>query len=266
MTMTLSPFEGTDAAAPATAEPAAGSDQSAAPAPTPHRFWSGAWAVLNSSFLLWALSSVLLGGGTCLYHLWQESRQQQTVAATKVGALDVEIAGRLAQFGKWANANLLVRSGAGFDFRKPLSNAEVVTAITQFADRPRQTRAAGAPYIEEMYAEFAERDLISLYAELNAINNRRLEAACPNDACAGAGSRPDDERQLLRRRAEYKSAMVAILDPAYLLRYQPRPEHTIFVGAFEGIFLTAEIRRSGLPYTDALENCGGVACPRKPVG
>jgi hypothetical protein len=53
---------------------------------------------------------------------------------------------------------------------------------------------------------------------------------------------------------QYKKAEVALLSPDYLFQYGQKPDHDVFIRSFEGIFLTDDAERSGLPSTDCLEN------------
>jgi hypothetical protein len=65
------------------------------------------------------------------------------------------------------------------------------------------------------------------------------------------------------RTMQYKEAEVALLLPDYLFQYEQTPDHDVFIRSFEGIFLTDDAERSGLPSTDCLENFpnGGDASP-----
>jgi hypothetical protein len=128
-----------------------------------------------------------------------------------------------------------------------------------------------------MLPDFTTRNLISLYAELNLITRKVLEEGCrckidENENSFGIGAegklewnlsvlvpaifQTDDYNHLnalYLKMVQYREAEVALLSPSYLLQYND-PDHDTFVRSFEGIFLTEDTKRSGLPSTDCLEN------------
>ena len=234
-----------------TAMPTAPAPQTAGEA-EPHSRWAAAWKFVNSPVTVWLFSSVLLSGTVFEFNKFQDGRHERQAIAEKIEKLDLEIAGRITQFGEWANKNLFRQAdGDGVLFQDNISNQRIEAAITGLADKPRRSGHADRPYIQEVFPEFKKRNLISLYAELSMINDKAANAAA-----AGAGEAAPETR-----RAQYRFAMNSLLNPAMLLRYQPEPNHDIFVDAFQSIFLTREIRDTGLPYTDCLENHGAAGCP-----
>ena len=129
-----------------------------------------------------------------------------------------------------------------------------------------------------MFTEFQERNLISLYVELNLIVRKAIEEACnctireslakwdaiiseerPTTSISAlirkkSHLNDDDLHRLYIKTIQYQEAEVALLSPDYLLQYRETPDHNIFIRSFEGIFLTEDTKRSGLPSTDCLEN------------
>jgi hypothetical protein len=192
-------------------------------------------------------------------------RHQQQMTAERIERLNMEIARRLSQFGSWAISNLFVKSGsAKYDFREGVTETTIVEVIKALADIPRRQGQLDTPYIQEMFPEFKARNLISLYAELSLINRKAIEESCSAKHCGiedSAAQTPmvtgatesDAARDLLVKRSQYREAIVALLAPSYLIRYDNHPDHDVFVGSFEGIFLTRDTRKSELPSTDCLE-------------
>jgi hypothetical protein len=60
---------------------------------------SAIWSFANSSFGLWFLSSVLLSAAVYSYQTWQDAKHQRELTTQRVERLNLEIAGRLSQFG-----------------------------------------------------------------------------------------------------------------------------------------------------------------------
>jgi hypothetical protein len=265
-------------------------DGQASPAQTRHpRRLSAIWNFLNSSFGLWFLSSVLLSAAVYFYQTWQDDKHQREITIQRVEQLNLEIAGRLSQFGTWARANLLQVDNKGqYQFSAGVNKANkaiIEKAIDDLAAAPKSPEPGNNLHLHEVFTEFQGRNLISLYVELNLIVQKALEEACncsiiknrENLGTTDAEVKPvtpvstlirkrsylndDDLHQLYIRIIQYKEAEVALLSPDYLFQYGQTPDHDVFIRSFEGIFLTDDAKRSGLPSTDCLENFpDGGAC------
>ena len=240
---------------------------------TEKRSWrTPLWTFLNSSLGLWFLSSVLLSTAVYVYQVWEDGKQQQEMTAQKIEKLNLEIAGRVSQFGTWARLNLLHEHNGRYEFRQGINEAKIEAAIEDLAAAPQSGRDLDRLYIHEILPDFSTRNLISLYAELNLITRKALEEGChcnvdDSQATANGGSESNsvgmlsdivsaannDLHALYLKMIQYREAEVALLSPAYLLQYNS-PNHDTFVRSFEGIFLTEDTKRSGLPSTDCLEN------------
>ena len=236
------------------------------------------WAFLNSSLGLWFLSSVLLSTAVYVYQIWQDGRQQKVMTVQKMEKLNLEIAGRVSQFGTWARANLVDEHDGRYNFQGDVNKKGIVTAIEDFAAAPQSGGDAHRLYIHEIFPEFRKRNLISLYAELNLVARKALEQSCDCNMDESQSSdnvaseirsagmfsgitnrvfyKVDDNRihELNVKTAQYREAEVALLSPSYLLQYHKHPNHDTFVRSFEGIFMTDDTKRSHLPSTDCLEN------------
>jgi hypothetical protein len=267
-------------------------DRQASPDPTRHSGWSSAiWNFANSSFGIWLLSSILLSGAVYLYQTWQDNKHQREITIQRVDQLNLEIAGRLSQFGTWARANLLQVDNKGhYQFSANVDRAAIEKAIDDLAAAPKSPEPGNKLYLHEVFTEFQKRNLISLYVELNLIVRKAIEEACnciiheslekwdaissearpttPVSVLIGMQSHfnGDDLRQLYIRTVQYKEAEVALLSPDYLFQYEQTPNHDTFIRSFEGIFLTEDTNRSGLPSTDCLENLpNGGGCVTYPM-
>jgi len=236
------------------------------------------WAFLNSSLGLWFLSSVLLSTAVYAYQTWQDGRQQKVMTAQKLEKLNLEIAGRVSQFGTWARANLVDDHDGRYNFQEGVNETSIITAIEDLAAAPQSGGDAHRLYIHEIFPEFRKRNLISLYAELNLVTRKALEQSCDCNTeesesldnvaseTRSAGMLSNittkvfyavgDNRihELNVKMAQYREAEVALLSPSYLLQYHKHPNHDTFVRSFEGIFMTDDTKRSHLPSTDCLEN------------
>jgi hypothetical protein len=122
-------------------------------------------------------------------------------------------------------------------------------------------------HIQEVLPEFAKRNMVSLYAELRSINEKISDAhffrrLLMFDSVITERTTTDNPLVAITpysiKQAEYRAAMVALLDPDYLFGYHPF-DHNTFVSLFEVTFFTSDIRNSKLPSTDCLEktaDCG----------
>src|SRR6267378_1306453 len=81
-------------------------------------WWTPLWAFFNSSLGLWFLSSVLLSTVVYMYQVWQQDRQQQEMTTQKIENLNLEIAGRVSQFGTWARVNLVHEQNGRYEFQE----------------------------------------------------------------------------------------------------------------------------------------------------
>lgn len=240
-------------------------------------WWTPVWAFLNSSLGLWFLSSVLLSTAVYVYQIWEDGKQQQEMTAQKIEKLNLEIAGRVSEFGTWARLNLLHEDNGRHEFQESVDERKIKLAIEDLAASPKSGKNADRLYIHEILPDFSTRNLISLYAELNLITRKALEERCnckiDDDQITFSGSSESKSAGLLSgviskvfhnaddthiqalylKMIQYREAEVALLWPAYLLQYNS-PNHDTFVRSFEGIFLTEDTKRSGLPSTDCLEN------------
>jgi hypothetical protein len=93
--------------------------------------------------------------------------------------LNLEIAGRLSQFGTWARANLLQVDNKGqYQFSAAVNKAAIEKAIDDLAAAPKSPEPGNNLHLHEVFTEFHRRNLISLYVELNFIVQKALEEAC----------------------------------------------------------------------------------------
>jgi hypothetical protein len=236
------------------------------------------WTFANSSLGLWFLSSVVLGTAVYFYQTWQDEKHQQEITAQKVERLNLEIAGRVSQFGTWARVNLVRSDDRGYQFQVGTDETKIKKAIEYLADIPQFCKDTNTLCIHEMFSEFRKRNLISLYAELDLIARKSLEQSChcnidkshtkldaigleeklstPISAIMRRQSHlgDNDLHQLYIKTMQYREAEVALLSPDYLIQYAVIPDHDTFIRSFEGIFLTEDIKSSRLPSTDCLEN------------
>lgn len=161
---------------------------------TEKRSWrTPLWTFLNSSLGLWFLSSVLLSTAVYVYQVWEDGKQQQEMTAQKIEKLNLEIAGRVSQFGTWARLNLLHEHNGRSEFRQGINEAKIEAAIEDLAAAPQSGRDLDRLYIHEILPDFSTRNLISLYAELNLITRKALEEGChcnvdDSQATANGGS------------------------------------------------------------------------------
>jgi hypothetical protein len=211
----------------------------------------------------------VLGFAVYVFQQWQDYKHEQQSALEREERIDVEIAGRLSQFGQWFKKHLIDKHDpASYSFKDGIGMEEILHAISEFSASPRHSIADTGAQIrevfqtEEVFPEFAQRNLLSLYAELSAINEKMskesfLSKLFAYDGVTGgdsaAGNSSDSTTPYSKRQAEYRDAMVALLSPRYLFDWKDDLNHDTFVSLFEVTFLTPDIRSFKLPSTDCLE-------------
>ena len=141
--------------------------------------------------------------------------------------------------------------------------SSAVYAYQTWQDRKRQQEITGQQ-IERLTLEIAGRvSQFGTWTRNHLVyeqDGQKLEDLCHCDIGKDKGNfdtlpkERNDIQDLYVRTVQYKEAEVALLSPDYLLRYALSPDHDTFIRSFEGVFLTEDIRRSGLPSTDCLEN------------
>jgi hypothetical protein len=75
-----------------------------------------------------------------VYQVWEDGKQQQEMTAQKIEKLNLEIAGRVSQFGTWARLNLLHEHNGRYEFRQGINEAKIEAAIEDLAAAPQSGR------------------------------------------------------------------------------------------------------------------------------
>jgi len=216
------------------------------------------WTFLNSAFALWLLSSIAVGGGAWLFQQWRDAHEHSLSVEEKFERLNFEAAGRTAQYLSWVARHLSQKDGNHREFIKAAPPNEILQSVRVFADVPRSVKATSedSPYIQDMLPEFKDRDLLSIYAELNLINLKaaptisyfRLVTPISTDSAAR-----NREPILQQKRAMvYADAMLALLEPGWLLDYAGA-EYGVFKDRFSKAFLSEDIQKFGFPYLDCFD-------------
>lgn len=126
--------------------------------------WRKVWSILNSGFVLWLLSSVLVGLVVSLWSSRQHAIQKREEHRSRVATLKFEITSRSAalteEFGGWTTTPAENRQIAAL-FRG-LRNAGVIAAP--------EVEGVGLP-------EFRDRSLVSLLNELRTLDEANDGAA-----------------------------------------------------------------------------------------
>lgn len=120
-----------------------------------------AWATLNSSFVLWALSSIVLSGLTASYAAYQNHHAEVEAKAVTVKKLDDEISNRIYQaLGGLRTDEANVENGQYYDPR------DIYASITYYLNN-KFTSTDNTVYPEfSIFPEYKDRDFRSLITEL----------------------------------------------------------------------------------------------------
>jgi hypothetical protein len=124
---------------------------------------SHVWRILNSSFVLWFLSSVVVGSMATALTKYQAGVAERTRKAETIRRLDAEIAGRL--FG--ARAALCV-DRARIAKGEPRTPSSIYNFTVAYLDNS-VTTTSGKPLDFSVFPEYKNRTLRSLLFELSSI-------------------------------------------------------------------------------------------------
>ena len=87
------------------------------------------WTFINSSFALWALSTVAVGLGVYTFQSRQGAREADRKYQERVSHLTFEAAGRLSHFLTWSYTHLMKESGEHGKFKDDVSVDTLKTAL-----------------------------------------------------------------------------------------------------------------------------------------
>lgn len=212
------------------------------------RIGNNLWWFFNTPVGVWLLTSGLVGVGIGLYQQRQQEIQQRSERAEKVELLNLEIAARMSEFGRWARDHLVQSSDSIHNFQKGVTENTIIEAITELGNAPdSNTLVSNAPAkgdkidIHAIFPENRTRSLLSLYAGLQNLVGQQL-------------NNQDIDASILEQKiALCQFAEQALIDPKILYGYREL-NHDVFICQFQRIFLTKDISQFRLPSTDCLEN------------
>jgi hypothetical protein len=117
------------------------------------RWW---WKLLNSSFFLWLLSSLVISFGTWGYAQWKAAEAKKAELAEKITKLDHEIENRLNVGGI---EPILLETLSETATKVLISQEEARSLISEFLSAPTEDRM--------LFVEFSKRGTLSLMKELS---------------------------------------------------------------------------------------------------
>jgi hypothetical protein len=117
------------------------------------------WSLLNTSFGIWLLSSVVLGGLGFLYTSTQSLLTESRIKASSIRKLDTEIASRLRQWSRLGEVEEIKR-----DHAVPGSFARYYGWLVKAPDQSGKFLYVIYP----VFPEFEHRPLLSLITELRS--------------------------------------------------------------------------------------------------
>ncbi|HEY2345698.1 MAG TPA: hypothetical protein VGH80_07430 [Xanthomonadaceae bacterium] len=134
-------------------------ETAAGPLSVPQRFWG----LLNSSFVLWLLSSVVLAGAGALYTAYQNAHSEGLRKALVREHLDTEIGNRLAEALSGLRTDIHdIRHGTSYP-EKDMANYTVMYLDNFFVTDATNPRDFSA------YPEYRNRSFRSLVVELSSV-------------------------------------------------------------------------------------------------
>jgi hypothetical protein len=129
--------------------------------------WKHTWEILNGSFCLWAMSTIVLGLGTWMYSRYNEAAEKRRESQHLANTLEIELKYRLIRFRdelQTLRQSLEHRAKSDGD----LPNAELgqsLKTLFREMDLPETTA----------FPEFKSRSLISLLIQLGSIDSVSLD-------------------------------------------------------------------------------------------
>jgi hypothetical protein len=165
----------------------AGAEKKAASKPTS---W---WGFLNSTFGVWLLTSVVVGGASFSYRLFSTAIDRSRQNSDAIQRLDTEIAGRLQE---WYQLGDLAAVRNAFD------NARFVEYYQLLVTAPERQKSENE--IPGVFTEYGQRSLMSLLAELHVrvSDAERSDIARVSQALVAWRTKSADETSFTNKRSQ----------------------------------------------------------------
>lgn len=124
------------------------------------------WVFLNSSFALWLLSTIAVGGFTTIYTHITNSIDEEKARIRKIRELDLEIEGRLSQF--LISIEPLIDKNIDqktFKLKKNITFTEILNNWETLKKAPSVSQT----FISSVFPQYKDTGLISLVVQLRAL-------------------------------------------------------------------------------------------------
>lgn len=118
------------------------------------------WDVLNSNFMLWVLSGVLVTGLSVAYTRWEEARTEDRVQQETIDRLDMEISHRLRYVADLARTDTI----------EPARYQVAWYAIAGAREDLRAQSPAGG-FFTPVFEQFEGRNIVDLFWQLSLLND-----------------------------------------------------------------------------------------------
>jgi hypothetical protein len=221
---------------------------------------------LNSAFCIWFLTSVIAGAGVWSFQQLRDAQLKEEAAARKFEQLEFELEARTSQYITWFVKNYMKKVDKEVGFADGVTPEKLIASLRVFADLPRRN-LSGYPNIIELYPEFKDRSLLTIFVELKSINERRRkpellyprpvpEVRVGDLSIQGVVPSPPswngDYEKLyklpleVRRRAIYVRAIEFLVS----MELPDNISYESFKKLFTEVFLTGDISGSDFPYLD----------------
>jgi hypothetical protein len=129
----------------------------------PSSTWKKVWAIINTSFGIWLLSTIVVGLFTWSYARWEQDRTKQSQRNEVIRKLDIEISSRISSIKSSLNN---------------VSTLYTYVRIMRSLGKPEEF----GPISEIIFPEFQNRSLISLMFELLQLVSTDIEKSRINEA------------------------------------------------------------------------------------
>ncbi len=129
----------------------------------PSSTWKKVWAIINTSFGIWLLSTIVVGLFTWSYARWEQDRTKQSQRNEVIRKLDIEISSRISSIKSSLNN---------------VSTLYTYVRIMRSLGKPEEF----GPISEIIFPEFQNRGLISLMFELLQLVSTDIEKSRINEA------------------------------------------------------------------------------------
>jgi hypothetical protein len=203
------------------------------------------WNFLNSTFGLWFFTTIVFGGAIWLFQQWRDRYDHEMAIVSRFENINLEIAFRLNEY----YGKILADAGnQSCDLRNSAEKENTENHLQYLVLAPEFQKHFNTQcgYLGELFQEYRDRSLPSLYAELGSINGRWKAA--------------NNTRYSSSKERYYKTAILTLMYPSHFETDLTKIDSAnlyrqAYLSKVATIFFREDVRTSGLPFVTCPESC-----------